>query len=73
MQGQRVTTGALLALGRQDVEFAEVFERGGQRPESGRVNAIVIRDEQDGHRCLDATLPAARGKDYTACAGRRYA
>src|SRR5947207_5682346 len=57
VQRERVAAGALLALRRQHVHLAEVVEGGGEGREPGRVDTVVIGDEQDGHRCLDATAP----------------
>ena len=50
VQRERVTAGALLALGRQHVNLAQIGERRGEGREPGRVDAVVVGDEEKGHQ-----------------------
>src|SRR5262245_66271425 len=57
MERQRVTHGALLTVGRDDVDLAERLERLRECGEAGRVNAVVVRDED---HCRHVTTPVGR-------------
>src|SRR5207302_9063452 len=49
VQGQRVADRALLAIGRDDDDLAEVTEGVGQGGEAGGVSAVIVRHEEYGH------------------------
>ena len=45
VQGERVSHRALLAVRRDDVHLAERLERLGERGQPGRVDAVIVGDE----------------------------
>ena len=48
MERQRVADGAPLAVGRHDPDLADRVERRRERRDAGRVDAVVVGDEDDG-------------------------
>ena len=52
VQRERVAAGALLALGRQHVDLAQIGEGRREGHEPGRVDAVVVGDEEKGHQIL---------------------